>query len=141
MTERDTKAERDLAADLHKVDADPRVFLYPMRVKGLRERGLIDWAEEPRPTRETSRHLRAPAPRAKQLTDKGRLMMALLDRQAGERAAIAGETAARHTARDEAAPPLQRARALMAAYRDGDEPEGAPSASRTLRAIAELLEL
>lgn len=36
---------------------------------------------------------------------------------------------------------IARARALMTAYRDGDEPEGAPSASRTLRAIAELLEL
>lgn len=103
MRDRDAKAERELAADLHKIADNPRVAMVPMRVKGLRERGLVDWAEEPRPTRATSRHLRAPIPRAKRLTDKGRLTMELLDRQAGERAAIAGATAVRHSARDGAA--------------------------------------
>jgi hypothetical protein len=100
MTERDAKAERELAADLRKVADNPRAPLWPMRVKALRERGLVDWAEDPRPTRPTSRHLRAPAPRAKKLTDKGRIALALLEREAAERAAIAGATAVRHAARD-----------------------------------------
>jgi len=100
VRDRDAKAERELAADLHKIADNPRAAMVPMRVKGLRDRGLIDWAEDPRPTRETSRHLRAPAARAKKLTDKGRLTMEMLDRQLGERAAIAGETAARHSGRD-----------------------------------------
>lgn len=102
MMDRDAKAERELAADLRKIADDPRVHVYPMRVRALRERGLVDWAEDPRPTRPTSRHLRAPAPRAKKLTDKGRLALALLERAAEVRAAIAGATAARHDARDEA---------------------------------------
>lgn len=100
MTERDERAARDLATDLHKIDAHPRAFFWPMRMKALLARKLVEYTEGPRPTRETSRHLRAPAPRAKQLTDKGRLAMVLLDRQLDERRAIAGATAARHAARD-----------------------------------------
>lgn len=36
---------------------------------------------------------------------------------------------------------VRHAKLLLAAWRNGDEPEGAPSARRTLLAIAELLEL
>lgn len=100
MRDRDAKAERELAADLHAIADNPRAFLWPMRLRALRSRDLFAYTEEPRPIRLAPGHQRAPAPRAKQLTDKGRLTMALLDRQQAERAAIAGATAARHSTRD-----------------------------------------
>lgn len=110
MTERDLKAERDLAADLRKIAADQHAFLWPMRMKALIARMLVVYTEPPRPTRETSRRLRAPTPRAKRLTALGWTTMAQLDRriaerqrEADERAAIAGATAVRHAARDGAA--------------------------------------
>ena len=103
MTERDAKAERELAADLRKIADDPRAFLWPMRLRALKARDLFAYVDPPRPVRLAPGHKRAPAPRAKQLTDKGRIALALLEREAGERAAIAGDTAVRHAARDGAA--------------------------------------
>lgn len=100
MTDRDAKAERDLAADLHKIADDPRAFLWPMRLRALKARDLFEYIDPPRAIRLAPGHQRAPAPRSKRLTDKGRLTMEMLDRHAGERAAIAGATAVRHAARD-----------------------------------------
>ena len=98
MTVPTDKAERELAADLRAISGNPRHYLLPMRFRALRDRGLVKYTEEPRGPREEGRRQRAPEPRAKALTDKGRLVLNLWDRAQEERRAIAGITAARHGA-------------------------------------------
>jgi hypothetical protein len=89
--------------DLRAIADNPRAFVFPMRWRALRNMGLVEYTEQPRPPRDTSRRQRPPAPRAKVLTEKGRMELAMLERHADERRAIAGATAARHAARDDGA--------------------------------------
>ena len=98
MTVAIDKAERELAVDLRAVADNPRTFLQPRRIHALIQRGLIRYDGPPREPRDTPGRQKAPPPRAKKLTDKGQLTLALLERQASERRAIAGAAAARHGA-------------------------------------------